>query len=49
MIIAEPELWIEGEAKRYGASLMVQLGDEALVAILAICHVNRSCGSLIFC
>jgi len=27
---------------------MVQLGDEALVAILAICHVNRSCGSLIF-
>jgi len=49
MVIAEPELWIEGEAKRYGASLIVQLGDEALVAILATCHVNRSRGSLIFC
>lgn len=49
MIIAEPKLWIEGEAERYVASLMLQLGDKALVAILAICHVNRSRGSLIFC
>jgi hypothetical protein len=48
VVIAKPELWFEGEAKWYGASLTLQLRDEALVADFAICHVNSSRSSLIF-